>query len=128
MMAWLETQLHCTLKPKRLMLSDVVRLELDGYSEDPLIICEAWAHQGTPKAAQKYKVINDAMKMVLARSILGDQCRAILLFADDLAAKHFRGNTWQAAALEANKIEIFVAALPETLRTEIKAAQRLQYR
>jgi len=128
MMAWLETQLECTLKPKRIMLSEAVRLELDGYSDDPLIVCEAWAHQGTPKAAQKYKVMNDAMKMVLARSILGDQGRAILLFADDLAAKHFRGNTWQAAALKANRIEIFVAALPESLKTDIKAAQRLQYR
>jgi len=127
-MAWLETQLECTLKPKRIMLSEAVRLELDGYSDDPLIVCEAWAHQGTPKAAQKYKVMNDAMKMVLARSILGDQGRAILLFADDLAAKHFRGNTWQAAALKANRIEIFVAALPESLKTDIKAAQRLQYR
>lgn len=128
MISWLETQLNCKLKPKRLMISDNVRLELDGYSEEPFIICEAWAHQGAPKSAQKYKVMNDAMKMVFARSILGSQFRAILLFADDLAAKHFRGNTWQAAALEANQIEIFVAALPEDLKTEIKAAQILQYR
>ena len=126
MISWLETNLNCKLKPKRLMISDDVRLELDGFSENPRIICEAWAHQGAPKSAQKYKVMNDAMKMVLARSILGNQFRAILLFADDLAAKHFRGNTWQAAALQANQIEIFVAALPEALKTEIKTAQHLQ--
>ena len=128
MISWLELQLNCELRPKRISVSDGVRLELDGFSEEPLIICEAWAHQGTPKSAQKYKVMNDAMKMVFTRMIIGTHARAILLFADDDAAKHFRGNTWQAAALKANQIEIYVAELPEALLANIKKAQTRQYR
>ena len=128
MISWLELQLDCKLSPKRVSVSDGVRLELDGFSQEPLIICEAWAHQGTPKSAQKYKVMNDAMKMVFTRMIIGTHARAILLFADEEAAIHFRGNTWQAAALKANQIEIYVAELSEVLLANIRRAQTNQYR
>ena len=128
MVSWLSRELGCDLHPKRIELGDGVRLELDAYNEEPPIICEAWAHQGSPKSAQKFKVMNDAMKLVLARNYVGQSARAILLFADQEAAKHFLGNTWQALALRENRIEVFVAELSEALKSEIRAAQITQYR
>ena len=45
------------LRPKRIQLEDRTRVEIDGVSEDPPVLCEAWAHQGPPKAAQQNKVM-----------------------------------------------------------------------
>jgi hypothetical protein len=128
MIAWLGIELDCELKSRRINLPDGSRLELDAFSEEPLIICEAWAHQGPPKSAQKMKIMNDAMKLLAARREVGDHARALLLFADDDAASHFRRKTWQAAALTESRIEVMVANLPAQLRADIRAAQTRQYR
>jgi hypothetical protein len=80
-------------------------LEIDGCCESPRILCEAWAHIGTPKSAQKNKVMADAMKLLFAVSLaLGNQ-RLILAFADESAASHFRGDSWMAQALKEKGIE-----------------------
>lgn len=128
MVAWLGTELGCELKPKRIEFSNGSRLELDAYCEEPLVVCEAWAHQGSPKSAQKYKIMNDAIKLLTARRVFGEHARAILLFADDEAANYFRRKTWQAAALSENRIEIIVAHLPDELKEEIRVAQTRQFR
>lgn len=128
MISWLGTELGCELGPQRINLPDGSRLELDAFCMEPLVICEAWAHQGPPKSAQKYKVMNDAIKLLTARRVLGEHARAVLLFADDEAASHFRRQTWQATALSEGRIEVMVANLPDELRAEIRAAQTRQYR
>lgn len=128
MVAWLGTELGCELRPKRINLPDGSRLELDAFCKAPLVICEAWAHQGTPKPAQKNKIMNDAMKLRTARCVVGEHARAVLLFADDEAASHFRRKTWQATALSESRIEVIVAKLPDELREDIRAAQTRQYR
>jgi hypothetical protein len=128
MVAWLGSELGCELAPKRLTLSNGSRVELDAFSNEPLVICEAWAHQGPPKSAQKYKIMNDAMKLLAVRRVVGENARAILLFADDVAASHFRRQTWQAAALTESHVEIIVAKIPDGLREEIRAAQTRQFR
>lgn len=128
MVAWLGREMSCVLEPKRIKLPDGSRLELDAYCEDPLIICEAWAHQGAPKSSQKFKVMNDAMKLLAARSVVGEHARAVLLFADEDAASHFRRKTWHAIALTENRIEVIVANLSEELRAKIRVAQSRQYR
>lgn len=128
MVAWLGHELGCVLEPKRIKLRDGSRLELDAFCADPLTICEAWAHQGPPKSAQKFKVMNDAMKLLAARSVVGEHAKAYLLFADEEAASHFRRNTWHASALTESRIEVMVAKLPIELRAEIRAAQIRQYR
>ena len=128
LVAWLGELIGCVLVPKRITLPDGSWLELDGYCADPLVICEAWAHQGQPKSAQKMKVMNDAMKLLAARRVVGDDARAILLFADEAAASRFRSGTWHASALASAAIEIHVAVLPERVRESIRAAQERQYR
>lgn len=128
MVAWLGTELGCKLEPKRIDLPNGSRLELDAFCKEPLVICEAWAHQGPPKSAQKTKIMNDAMKLLAARRVVGENARAVLLFADDEAASHFRRKTWQATALSESRIEVMVAKLPVELKEDVRAAQTRQYR
>lgn len=128
MVGWLGSELGCELKPTPIKLANGSRVEVDAYCSQPLIICEAWAHQGRPKSAQKYKIMNDAMKLLAIRRVIGENARAILLFADDEAASHFRRKTWQSAALAESRIEVIVANLPDELRAHIRAAQTRQYR
>lgn len=41
----------------RLRTTDGASVQLDGICEEPSILPEAWAHQGPPRPAQKYKVV-----------------------------------------------------------------------
>ncbi len=128
MVAWLSEQLGVTLEPERVKLSGGSHVRIDGTCSDPRMLCEAWAHQGRPRGAQHFKLMNDAMKMVAAARVLGDGTRMFLLFADEAAARPFRSGTWRAEALEDVGIEIKVAELDEVLRSRIRAAQTAQFR
>jgi len=103
-------------------------LEIDGYCESPRILCEAWAHIGKPKPAQKNKVMADTMKLLFAASVAPGQQRLILAFADEVAASHFRGDSWMAQTLKAKGIETYVVDLPNDVRERILSAQNRQYR
>ena len=103
-------------------------LELDGICESPLVLCEAWAHIGSPKSAQKNKVVADAFKMVFADDLLGGAGRRILLFGDVRAAAHFLGTSWMAECLRRSGITVEVIELPPSLRARVLAAQERQYR
>ena len=128
MVSWLANKLGCSLAPKRVAFSDGSWLELDAFCADPLVICEAWAHHGAPKSAQKMKVMNDAMKLVATRRVVGEHARAIILFADEESAKRFRQGTWNATALKEADIEVVVAELPSEVSSAIREAQIHQYR
>ena len=80
MVTWLGVELGCKLERKRITLPDESWLELDAYCAEPLVICEAWAHQGPPKSAQKMKVMNDAMKLIAARRVVGEHAKSDLAF------------------------------------------------
>jgi len=68
------------------------KIELDGFSKSPLVLCEAWAHIGSPKSAQKNKVMADAFKLVFIDTALTKvNGKRILLFADLEAAAPFKG-------------------------------------
>ena len=110
-------------------LSRRVRIEVDGVAEDRSVLVEAWAHQGSPKSAQKMKVMNDAFKLIAASRLFEPAIpRLILLFADEDAARPFQSNSWRASALAALGIEVVVAELPADVRDSIVAAQRRQFR
>lgn len=107
---------------------DSQAMEIDGYAPDPPVLCEAWAHVGKPKGGQPLKVMNDALKLVLARSVLCDPpgCRTILAFSDEDAAAPFKGDSWRAAALRRLNIEVLVVNLPPDIRDSVVAAQKRQ--
>jgi hypothetical protein len=116
------------LRPLRVPLEGGGRLELDGASESPAVIVEAWAHQGPPKAAQKAKVMTDAMRLLLAARALGTNPKLVLLLTDHQAAAHFTGRSWMAAALRQHGIDVEVVDLPEHVKDSVVAAQARQYR
>ena len=105
-------------------------MEIDGVSESPPILVEAWAHQGPPKGGQYHKVMNDAFKLIYARSMLDgrgrQQPRLILAFADGQAAAPFRGGGWRAQGLDAMDIEVRVVDLPGGVRGNLRHTQQIQ--
>ena len=104
-------------------------LQVDGASDDNTVLCEAWAHIGKPKPAQKNKVMSDALKLLYVEKLLEKTVhRKILIFADDDAASEFQGRSWRAKCLKKFNIEVLVVNIPEQLRSEILTAQKRQYR
>ena len=47
-------------------------IELDGFCESPPVLCEAWAHIGPPKSAQKNKVMTDAYKLLFVSELINE--------------------------------------------------------
>ena len=97
-------------------------------SESPLVLCEAWAHYGKPKSAQKNKVMTDATKLIVAAKLCRSTRRLILLFGDERAAMHFKGRSWMAQLLHASGVEVHIVELPESVRNGILLAQKRQFR
>lgn len=128
--AALGIQLGVTLTPRRIVMADGTLVEVDGVSDDPPVLVEAWAHQGPPKPAQRNKVLADAMKLVLVGSVRSPGPRLILCFADQVAARPFisPARTWYAAALQAAQIEVVVVDLPPNVLELIRQAQVRQFR
>ena len=128
MLDWLSERLGVKLAKKRFSLPGGGWLEVDGGSKSPSILCEAWAHLGPPKSAQKQKVMADAFKLLYASQLGSGPVQMILLFADSEAARHFKGDSWMAQALRASGIEVHVAELSEPVRATIRKAQTRQFR
>jgi hypothetical protein len=124
----LSGKLGVRLTKKRWRLDGGSWTELDGFAESPLILCEAWAHVGPPKSAQKHKVMTDAFKLLFASSLLGRDSRRILLFGDHEAAKHFQGTSWMAQCLRDYGIEVQVVDMSPDLKAKVLDAQARQYR
>jgi hypothetical protein len=127
MIAALAAELGLELTPRRLELSDGVRVELDGATEDLSVLVEAWAHQGIVKSAQRNKILTDAFKLAFVARTLDHPTRLILLLSDDEAARRFRSG-WGAAALAEFEVEIIVVELGPEVRQRIRDAQAKQYR
>jgi hypothetical protein len=130
--AWLiqreAERIGANLVKKRLSCGDGSWLELDGFCDSPSVLCEAWAHVGSPKSAQKNKVMSDAFKLAFAGTLIQRPCRNILIFGDGDAASHFRGKSWMAECLKRNNITIEVIDFPPDLKSAVLSAQKRQYR
>ncbi len=128
LVARLGESLGTTLKKIEVELPGGEWLEVDGVCESPMILCEAWAHQGMPKSAQKNKVMADALKLLYVERLKSAPARKILLFGDKVAARRFQGENWMARALESFGIEIQIVELPVEMRKAVGEAQKRQYR
>ena len=103
-------------------------VELDGYSEHPPVLCEAWAHIGPPKPAQQNKIMKDALKLIFLEKKLGKKCKKVLIFADENACKPFVSGKWMAVCLREYGIEMRTIPLSSGLRRKVLEAQKRQYR
>ena len=126
MLEQLGDELDCTLA-----IDDRIgAMEIDGVSQSPPILVETWAHQGPPRGGQYHKVMNDAFKLIYARSIFKGaeqpKLRLMLAFADARAAAPFCGKSWRAQALDAAGIEVRVVDLPEVVRVGLRHTQEAQ--
>jgi hypothetical protein len=128
MVAALSRKLGHRLIPKRVALPDGGRVEVDAVCSNPMILCEAWAHQGPPKSAQKMKVLTDALKLAFLAQLLPRRPRLILLFSDPAAARPFGGRSWYAQAIRQLGIGIEVVELPPDVKASLLRAQARQYR
>lgn len=95
----LSARLGLALAPRSITLPTGNRLAVDGMFDDPLVYCEAWAHQGSPKAAQRAKVAKDLPKLVLLARVAPVPPRLILLFSDEAACAPFRARSWMQTPL-----------------------------
>ena len=114
----------------RLVGKEIGGMSIDGVSRSPPILAEAWAHVGKPRGGQYHKVMNDAFKLIYARSIFKGaeqpNLRLMLAFADARAAAPFCRKSWRAQALDAAGIEVRVVALPEEVRAGLRHTQEAQ--
>ena len=127
LIAGLSKELGVPLQKRELDLT-ACTIQIDGYSESPPIMCEAWAHRGKPKGGQPHKVLTDAFKLLFADTVLGKIHRKILVFADEAARKPFVEDRWQAQCLKHFGFETYVVSLPKEQLEKIKRAQERQRR
>jgi hypothetical protein len=122
-------RLGTTLRPRRIAVDDGIRVEVDGADEDLTILVEAWAHHGSPKVAQKHKVLADALKLLHVAAAMPVAPRLVLCLCDHDAARHFTtARSWAAHALRAFAIDVVVVELPIDLKAAVLAAQQRQFR
>jgi hypothetical protein len=127
MLTLLEVRLGIKLEKHRLHTPGGARIQLDGWCEEPLVLCESWAHQGLAKPAQSAKVMRDALKLIFAERVLGKPARKILLFGCGEAASCLQKG-WPAEALKAFGVELHIVDLAAKIRDGLRSAQTRQYR
>jgi hypothetical protein len=105
-----------------------VGVELDGFASGrPPILCEAWAHVGRPKPAQKNKVLADALKLVwVEKECFPEGAEKYLLFGDETAARHFKDLAWASRALAALCVVVRVYEFEKERRGRLLDAQHRQ--
>ena len=128
MLLALGAALGITLVPGHFDAENGSSIQVDGVSQDPLVLCEAYARHGALKGSQPDKVMADALKLLYVEKLLAVPVRKIVLFADEAAAKCFRGRSWAASAFKSLGIEVHVVNLNVGLAEGIRAAQIRQRR
>ena len=119
------------LSGHRLDLAAGVAVKLDGYARDgrAVMAVEVTAQLGAPKAAQQQKVLADALKLALVRSVLeaeGLQVRTAIAFIDPEASRWLSGKSWGALACRTFGVELEQVDVGDESRARVEAAKRRQ--
>jgi hypothetical protein len=110
-------------------MKDGVLVTVDGASDEPAVLVEAWAHQGAAQGGPEGQGRRRPLQAAVAGShAVRGQARKILTLSDGTAAGHFRGRSWIARALRDLEIEETVVSLPEAVRERVRRAQERQFR
>ena len=130
MLDLLVKELGLALDPMTITIPSGARVEVDGADVQKTVLVECWAHIGPPKAAQRHKVLSDALKLVWISSTLYPRPRLILCLADDAAAAPFRpsSRSWAGQALQDLNVEVIVVSIPGELRKTLQNVQVRQFR
>lgn len=83
-----------------------ISVQIDGYSENPPYLCEAWSGCKRPKAGQKWKVMKDALKLIFIEKMQGGKYKKVLIFSNKDAQKPFVSDkSWLGACLKKFEVE-----------------------
>jgi hypothetical protein len=127
-LALLNDILQLKLESKKVLINDTL-FQVDGYSENPPILCEIYSRIGKMKVAQHNKIGKDILKMLLIEKMQNKTFRKIIAFADYEASSSFSGGeSWYSKLKDNFNIEILVIAIPSELKESLLNAQKRQYR
>ncbi len=121
----LSKELGCILESNELKLKKC-SVQIDGYSAEGKIICEAYAHIGHLHGSQPDKIASDILKLNLVEKQVGGSWHKILLFADDTVCKQLKGESWLAEVCKDSQIEIRIVNISEETKKKLENAQRTQ--
>ena len=128
MLALLGARLSLTLAPKSISIAGGSRIDIDGVSEIPPVLCEVFAHLGRLRPGQTRKIITDAFKLIYVERLMGLTARKIILLADPQAARSFGGRSWVSRAFDDYGIEVHVIQLCSESEERLRLAQARQVR
>src|SRR5574338_787939 len=112
----LNAKYQLTLESRKVLINDTL-FQVDGYSENPPILCEIYSRIGKMKVAQTNKIGKDILKMLLIEKMQNKTFRKIIAFADEEAAKSFSGGeSWYSKLKDHFNIEILVIDIPSQLK------------
>ena len=116
------------LESKKVLINDTL-FQVDGYSENPPILCEIYSRIGKMKVAQHNKIGKDILKMLLIEKMHNKTFRKIIAFADEEAASSFSGGeSWYSKLKDYFNIEIIIVPISSELKQSILSAQKRQFR
>lgn len=116
------------LESKKVLINNTL-FQVDGYSENPPILCEIYSRIGRMKVAQTNKIGKDILKMLLIEKMNNKTFRKIIAFANEEAAHCFSGGeSWYAKLKDNFNIEILVIDISQELKESLLTAQKRQYR
>jgi hypothetical protein len=116
------------LESRKVLINDTL-FQVDGYSDNPPILCEIYSRIGKMKVAQTNKIGKDILKMLLIEKMQNKTFRKIIAFADYEASSSFSGGeSWYSKLKDNFNIEILVIAIPSELKESLLNAQKRQYR
>jgi len=119
---------YLSLTSKKILINDTL-FRADGYSENPPVLCEIYAHIGKLKSAQTYKINKDILKLLLIAKMSGKQFRKIIAFANEDAARPFSVSESRYSKLKDTfGIEIITIKISKNLKTTFLTAQKRRYR
>lgn len=119
---------NLNLTSRKILIDDTL-FQVDGYSEEPPILCEIYARIGKMKVAQHNKIAKDILKMLLIEKMNGKQSRKIIAFSDEEAVQPFLDSeSWYSKLKDNFNIEIIIIQIPDELRSNLIQAQKRQYR
>lgn len=115
-----------SLQTKRIMLDNVVGIEIDGYSDDHKIMVEVFARIGKLAAAHYEKLANDILKLKLAEDNLKVPHKKYIAVCGAEAERYLLGSSWKAFAVKYYNFEVIRIELSIDDREMIISAQQRQ--
>ena len=115
-----------SLNNKRIMLDNVVSVEIDGYSDEYKIMVEVFARIGKLAPAHQEKLANDILKLNLAEDILKIRYKKYLAVCGEDAERYLTGSSWKAFAVKYYDFEVVRIDLSKDNREMIIKAQQRQ--